>query len=100
VEQVGTRKLYSITAEGKSFLASNRADADAILDALSRIGSRMDEVRDAFAGVGDSDSGADEIYNARLALREAIRRKRGCDPKEARRIVAILNRATTDILSK
>ena len=55
MEQVGTRKLYSITAEGKSFLASNRADADAILDALSRIGSRMDEVRDAFAGVGDSD---------------------------------------------
>jgi DNA-binding PadR family transcriptional regulator len=100
VEQVGTRKLYSITAEGKSFLASNRADADAILDALSRIGSRMDEVRDAFAGVGDSDSGADEIYNARLALREAIRRKRGCDPKEVRRIVEILNRATTDILSK
>ena len=100
VEQVGTRKLYSITAEGKSFLASNRAYADAILDTLSRIGSRMDEVRDAFAGVGDSDSGADEIYNARLALREAIRRKRGCDPKEARRIVAILNRATTDILSK
>src|SRR5580704_454993 len=41
VEQAGTRKLYSITAEGKSFLASNRADADAILDALSRIGSRM-----------------------------------------------------------
>ena len=25
VEQAGTRKLYSITAEGKSFLASNRA---------------------------------------------------------------------------
>ena len=100
VEQAGTRKLYSITAEGKSFLATNRADADAILDALSRIGSRMDEVRDAFAGVGDSDSGADEIYNARLALREAIRRKRGCDPKEARRIVEIINRATADILSK
>ena len=101
VEQDGARKLYSITAEGKSYLASNRADADAILDALSRIGSRMDEVRDAFAGVGDSDSGAsDEIRQARLALRDAIRRKRGCDPKEARRIAEILNRATTDILSK
>jgi DNA-binding PadR family transcriptional regulator len=101
VEQEGTRKLYNITAEGKAHLASNRAAADAIFDALSRIGSRMDDVRDAFAGVGDSDSGAsDEIHSARHALREAIRRKRGCDPKEARRIVGILNRATADILSK
>jgi len=101
MKEEGARKLYSITAEGKSYLASNRAAADEILDTLSRIGSRMDEVRDAFAGVGEFDSGAsDEIRQARLALREAIRRKRGCDPKEARRIVEILNRATTDILSK
>ena len=101
VEQAGTRKLYSITAEGKAHLASNRASADAILDALSRIGSRMDDVREAFAGVGDPDSGpSDEIHRARLALRDAIRRKRGCDPKEARRIAGILNRATADILSK
>jgi DNA-binding PadR family transcriptional regulator len=101
VEQQGARKLYSITAEGKSYLASNRAAAEAILDTLSRIGSRMDEVRDAFAGVDDSASGAsDEIRQARLALREAIRRKRGCDPKEARRVVEILNRATANILSK
>jgi DNA-binding PadR family transcriptional regulator len=101
VEQDGARRLYSISAEGKSYLASNRAAAEAILDALSRIGSRMDEAREAFAGVGDSDSGAsDEIRQARLALRDAIRRKRGCDPKEARRIAEILNRATADILSK
>jgi hypothetical protein len=61
----------------------------------------MDDVRDAFAGVRDADSGAsDEIHGARHALRDAIRRKRGCDPHEARRIVGILNRATADILSK
>jgi DNA-binding PadR family transcriptional regulator len=101
VEQAGTRKLYSITADGKSHLASNRASADAILDTLSRIGRRMDDVREAFAGVGDSDFGpSDEIHRARHALRDAIRRKRGCDPNEARRIVQILDRATADILSK
>jgi DNA-binding PadR family transcriptional regulator len=55
VEQAGTRKLYSITAPGKAHLASNRASADTILDTLSRIGSRMDDVREAFAGLGDSD---------------------------------------------
>ena len=101
VEQEGTRKLYSITAFGKAHLAANRAAADAILDTLSRIGSRMDDVREAFAGVGDSDSGgSDEIHRARQVLRDAIRRKRGCGPDEARRIVGILNRATADILSK
>ena len=101
VEQAGTRKLYSITTEGTSHLESNRASVDSMLDTLSRIGRRMDDVRDAFAGVGDADSGAsDEIHGARHALRDAIRRKRGCDPHEARRIVGILNRATADILSK
>ena len=88
VEQSGTRKLYSITALGKAHLASNRASADAILDTLLRIGSRMDDVRDAFAGVGDSDSGpSDEIRLARLALRDAIRRKRGCDPGDRKSVV-------------
>src|SRR6266446_1622678 len=92
VEQAGTRKLYSITDEGKSHLASNRASVDAILDTLSRIGGRMDDVRDAFADVDDADAGgSDEIRRARHALRDAIRRKRGCDSHEARRIVGILN---------
>jgi len=58
VEQQGTRKLYSITPEGKAHLEANRANAEAILDALARIGGRMEQVREAFAGVGDSDGGA------------------------------------------
>src|SRR5271154_6492066 len=100
VEQQGTRKLYSITAEGRAHLAANRASAEAILDALSRIGGRMDQVREAFAGVGDSDAGAsDEIHRARHSLKHALHRKRGCDPDEARRIVKILDRATAEILA-
>jgi predicted O-methyltransferase YrrM len=60
----------------------------------------MDDVREAFAGGSDSESGtSDEVYRARLALKDAIRRKRGCDPNEARRITEILNRATTDIFN-
>jgi DNA-binding PadR family transcriptional regulator len=99
IEQEGSRKLYRITAEGQSHLDANRAAADAILEALSRIGGRMDDVREAFAGVGDSDAGAsDEIHRARYALKDALRRKHGCDPKEAKRIAQILNRATSDIL--
>lgn len=97
IEQEGTRKLYRITTDGQAHLASNRAAADAILETLSRIGSRMDDVRDAFAGVGDSHA-SDEIQGARHALKDALRRKRGCDAKEAKRIAQILNRAAAEIL--
>jgi DNA-binding PadR family transcriptional regulator len=97
IEQEGTRKLYRITTEGQAYLASNRAAADAILESLSRIGSRMDDVRDAFAGVDDSDA-SDEIHGARHALKDALRRKRGCDGREAKRIAQILKRAATEIL--
>jgi DNA-binding PadR family transcriptional regulator len=98
-EQEGPRKLYRITPEGQAHLAANRVIADGIVEALSRIAGRMDQVREAFAGVGDPDMGAsDDLHRARHALKHALMRKRGCDPDEARRIAQILNRATADIL--
>lgn len=101
VEQQGTRKLYSITPEGKTHLEENRANAEAILAALERVGGRMEQVREAFAGVGDSDGGAsDEVHRARHALKHALRRKHGCDPEEAKRIAKILDRAAAEILGR
>jgi DNA-binding PadR family transcriptional regulator len=99
VEQDGQRKLYRITEAGRSHLAANRAAADAILQALTRIGGRMDHVREAFAGLGDLDDGAsDELDRARHALKRALRGKHGCDAAEIRRIAKILDRATVEIL--
>jgi DNA-binding PadR family transcriptional regulator len=99
VEQEGQRKLYRITPAGQSHLAANHMTAEAILDALSRIGGRMDQVREAFAGLGDLDGGAsDELHRARHALKRALHRKRGCDPAETRRITQILERAAAEIL--
>ncbi|MCP3407961.1 PadR family transcriptional regulator [Bradyrhizobium sp. CCGB01] len=101
VAQDGGRKLYSITPQGEAHLAENRATADAILQALSRIGRRMDEVREAFAGVGDLDAGAsDELHRARHNLKRALRSRHGSDSAEARRIAAILDRAAAEILGK
>jgi DNA-binding PadR family transcriptional regulator len=95
----GNRKLYTITDAGSSFLADNRARADAILEALARIGGRMEDVRDAFAGVSGADPDAsDALYAARGALKTALKRLRDCSPDEARRIAAILDRATAEIL--
>jgi DNA-binding PadR family transcriptional regulator len=99
--QEGTRKLYRITPAGEAHLEENRAAADAILTALSRIGGRMDEVRDAFAGVGDpGDEASDDFHRARHALKRALHSKRGSDAAETCRITQILDRATAEILRK
>ncbi|GBQ81204.1 putative transcriptional regulator [Gluconacetobacter johannae DSM 13595] len=101
VTQEGNRKLYTLTDEGRADLESRREQADAILETLARIGSRMAEVRDAFAGVDAPDGpGGDALHQARHALKHALRRKRGCAPDEAQRIAAILDRATAEILGK
>jgi DNA-binding PadR family transcriptional regulator len=97
----GHRKLYSLTDAGRAHLDANRQAAEAILDALTRIGGRMDQVREAFAGLDDLDPAAsDDLHSARHALKHALARKRGCSPDEARRIVNILNRATAEILDR
>ncbi len=99
VTQEGNRKLYTITDAGQAHLAANKAQAELILDALTRIGGRMEQVREAFSGLGDADpQAADALHQARHALKHALMRKRGCAPDEARRIAQILDRATAEIL--
>lgn len=106
VEPEGTKKLYSITDEGKRHLEQNRINVDAILAELARIGGKMEHIRRIFAGGGaasDSDEsdfgsgGSDEFHMARRALRGALRKKAGCAPGEAKRIAEILRRAATEI---
>ncbi|GBQ25987.1 PadR family transcriptional regulator [Gluconacetobacter azotocaptans] len=98
VTQDGNRKLYTLTEAGRAHLEAYRAQADAILDTLARIGGRMAEVREAFAGVdADDPQAADELHQARHTLKRALMRKRGCSPDEARRIAQILARAATEI---
>lgn len=99
VEPAGNRKLYSLTEAGRAHLEAHRATAEAILEALSRVGGRMEQVREAFAGFTDFDPAAsDDLHRARHALKHALIRKRGCPPEEARRITEILDRATAEIL--
>ncbi|WP_342627281.1 PadR family transcriptional regulator [Nguyenibacter vanlangensis] len=101
VTQDGNRKLYSLTDAGRAHLDTHRGRAETILDALARIGGRMAEVREAFAGVDAADpQAADELHQARYALKHALIRKRDCSPAEARRIARILDRATAEILGK
>jgi len=97
----GNRKLYTITDAGRDHLAANKEQADMILLALSRIGGRMGDIREAFSGLQDADPDAsDELHNARHALKHALMRCRGASAEEARRIAQILKKATAEILQK
>lgn len=94
----GQRKLYTITEAGRQRLASHRDQVEAILDVLARIGRRMGEVREAFAGdeaIGPDDGG--DLRAIRHALRRALIRKRGCSAAEARRVADVLRRAIEEI---
>lgn len=98
VSSEGQRKLYTLTEAGRQRLARHREEVQAILDVLERIGSRMGEVREAFAGdEGRAAGDAEDLHAIRHALRQALVRKRGCPPEEARRIAGILRRAIEEI---
>lgn len=101
VTQEGTRKLYTLTKEGKIRLQTDREQVDVLLEILRRIGKRMADAREAFAGLHDADpQAADSLHKARHALKSVLYRCRGCTSSEARRIADILNRAAAEILEK
>lgn len=101
-----SRKLYSVTDEGRRHLDENRAVVEAILTELERIAGKMDSVRRAFAGddpAGDEDyppGSPEDLYAARRRIKLALHEKRGCSPEEAHRIAAILKRAAAEILGR
>ncbi len=120
VEVQGTKKLYSITAEGLTHLESQRATVDALLEQLAYIGQRMDEVRRAMAsgtasdenddstdfdapqafggrGRGRHAAGTPEVRAARRSLKSALIEKSGATVAEQRRIAEILERAAAEI---
>ena len=116
VEAEGTKKLYRITVDGRSYLEANRASVDAILGELDWIGRRMDRLRQVFSadeGAGD-DAAADldspaapggrrhrvlyELHAARRRLKTALVRSFESSAEEQRRIARILERAADEIL--
>ena len=98
VEPDGNRKLYRLTDDGRSYLDQNRDRAEEMLEAMGRIGSRMEQVREALAGLDAIDpETADALHRARHKLRQALMRTRDCAPDEARRITQILERAAAEI---
>lgn len=102
VQADGAKKLYSITPSGTEYLDKHREIVDALLAQLSQVAGRMSRMREFFGDEAEADEArhgaADEIWQARRNLKQALRRKHRVSAEEARRIAAILKRAAAEIL--
>ena len=100
----GARKLYSITEEGHAYLAEHRESVDAMLAELARVGAKMAQVRQVFAGEEPEEDNflglSHELRQARRALRHALRDLRHAPAAEQRRVTSILERAAAEIRGK
>jgi DNA-binding PadR family transcriptional regulator len=97
----GSKKLYSITDAGRTYLNENRQSADAMLRQLDYIGRKMGRVREIFGGFEEEeDSDAQGLGAARRDLRQALREKQGAAADERSRIAQILRDAAGRIRGK
>jgi hypothetical protein len=112
VEADGARKLYRVTAAGRSHLAEHRDIADATISQIERAGLKMERLREAVAeddhgrrgrhgrhhrgrhGFRDADT---VLGRSRAALKSVLFDLRDVTAKEEARIAAILDRATAEI---
>ena len=120
VESDGAKKLYSVTVAGLAHLEDRRAQVEALLEQLSVIGSRMDQLRQAMDRAGDDGDdrsasdfdprgrgqgarhdrragGSPAMRTARRNLKAALVAKIDADADEQVRVAAILERAAAEI---
>jgi DNA-binding PadR family transcriptional regulator len=84
----GNKKLYTITREGRAFLAENQAQVDAVL-------SRLKEAGQTYGG-GRAPEIKRAVHNLRLAL--ATRLGRGAlSQEQVLAVTAVLDRAAAEI---
>jgi len=96
----GSKKLYTITDEGRAYLDQNRDFVDAVLERLAAIGSKISRMRRRFGRDDDEEDerrGLPPLVRAALEnLREIAGERLASDADEAK-LVEILARAAQEI---
>ena len=95
----GAKKLYTITEEGRAYLATNRELADVVLDRLAALGERVNRWRRSARGEHREGRRAlPQLVEATLQhLRETIGKRLDSDPDAESRLVEILARTAADL---
>jgi DNA-binding PadR family transcriptional regulator len=99
-EVEGSKKLYTITAEGRAHLDDNRDFVDAVLERLAAIGERASRMRRRFEGDDDDRRGPRVSPLLRAAidnLREVAAQRLADDPDAEAKLVEVLARAAAEL---
>ncbi len=98
VSTEGSKKLYTITGEGRTYLTANRALVDAVLDRLTALGERVNRMRRAARGDRDNRRALPPLVEAAFDhLRETVSKRLDSDADDEARLVEILARAATEL---
>ena len=96
----GSKRLFTITDEGRSYLAENKAFVDAVLERLDAVGAKIARVRQR------QEEREDERYApavsplvraALVNLREVAAKQLDADPDAEPKVVDILARAAAEL---
>jgi DNA-binding PadR family transcriptional regulator len=98
VSSEGAKKLYTITAEGRSYLDANRELADVVLDRLSAIGERVNRWRRSARGEREQRRTLSPLVEAAFDhLRETVGKRLQDDAEAEAHLVEILARAASQM---
>jgi len=97
----GSKKLYTITDEGRAYLQANRELVDVVLDRLAAFGERVSRWRRDARGEREDRRSLPPLIEATLDhLREAVSKRVEGDPEAEARLVEILARTVTELQSR
>jgi DNA-binding PadR family transcriptional regulator len=94
----GSKKLYTITDEGRAYLAANRELVSVVLDRLAAIGERVNRWRRDSRGEREDRRTLPPLVEATLDhLREAVGKQLDNDAEAEARLVEIIARTVTEL---
>ena len=94
----GSKKLYTITDEGRAYLEENGDLVKVVLERLTSLGERISRWRRAARGEREGRRDLPPLIEATFDhLREAVRKRLENDPEAESRLVEILARAAGEL---
>src|SRR5580698_9824800 len=94
----GSKKLYTITDEGRAYLQSNRDLVDVVLERLTALGERVNRWRRSERGERGNRRNLPPLVEAAFDhLRDTVSKRLDNDAEDEARLVEILARAGTEL---
>jgi len=94
----GSKKLYTITGEGRAYLEANRDVVDNVLDRLAALGERINRWRRRERGERDSRRSLPPLVEAAFDhLRDTVSKRLDSDADAEARLVEILARTDAEL---